>query len=329
MVYICPTTKYYSDYQHEELKMKPLIIGSGALLIAAAKHEKAIKNLIPRDNDVILPTKELAEAYINRVTAQHEYKVTEEISEKFKTITIIAKPLAKGRTIHEVTYPTSIESSTYQLYHDFKHIEFGNALFADLNTLYMLKMSHRFLKNSPHFLKTRKHILNMRRLGAIISNPDWLALREKETYDYAHPNLNVKSKDFFNSNFDYVYDHDTLHEAVKMLDRPAYTHYMVDGEEVNCSKDKFNKCDKSIQVLGVLEETYVLALERSQIPFNFNVDPKKSFDMALEKVCTSITSGWFRDFAWESYDIVQKLYDENYVTKFRRGLELGVVKQAA
>jgi hypothetical protein len=27
--------------------------------------------------------------------------------------------------------------------------------------------------------------------------------------------------------------------------------------------------------------------------------------MALMKVCTSITSGWFRAFAWEHYDLVQ------------------------
>jgi hypothetical protein len=29
---------------------------------------------------------------------------------------------------------------------------------------------------------------------------------------------------------------------------------------------------------------------------------------ALDKVCTSITSGWFREFAWQNYDEVVKIY---------------------
>lgn len=84
------------------------------------------------------------------------------------------------------------------------------------------------------------------------------------------------------------------------------------------SKDKFFSCHPNVQLYGVLEEAYVLALERHQIPNNFKPDPKASFDIALEKICTSITSGWFREFAWENYYKVQELYSPNYVTKFKQ-----------
>ena len=75
----------------------------------------------------------------------------------------------------------------------------------------------------------------------------------------------------------------------------------------------------------MLEETQVLALERSQVLFE-NVEPKKSFDMALNKVCSSITSGWFREYAWENYKNVQKLYEADYVERFWKDVEIGLVK---
>jgi hypothetical protein len=205
-----------------------------------------------------------------------------------------------------------------------------DCIVAPLDMLYTLKMSHRFLKNSPHFQKTMRHIRNMRhpKVNAKIISERFLERREIETYDYSHPNLNVSKGEFFNSNFDYVYDHDSIHEAIKLLDRPAYTFYMASEEsEVNCSKDKFFAQERTIQLLGVLEETYVLALERSQIPTEFSVDSRVSFMLALEKVCTSITSGWFRAFAWENYDLIAKMYDEAYVDKFKHALNNGTIKR--
>jgi hypothetical protein len=39
------------------------------------------------------------------------------------------------------------------------------------------------------------------------------------------------------------------------------------------------------------------------------------------KVCTSITSGWFREFAWENYDNVLDLYNDKYVEIFFNKVE--------
>lgn len=198
---------------------------------------------------------------------------------------------------------------------------------APLDILYQLKMSHRFLKNSPHFLKTMNDIKFMRSLGAQITMPDWLKAREVETYDYKHPKLNVSKDDFFKKDegVTYVYDHDSIHEAVKRYDKPAYTYFKPENSQVLCDRVMFEASPREIQLASVVEEATVLALERSQIPFKDQVTPKWSFDMALMKVCTSITSGWWRSFAYSEYDNVQALYDENYVSKFWKAVEKGVV----
>lgn len=202
-----------------------------------------------------------------------------------------------------------------------------------LNILYALKMSHRYLKNSPHFLKTMRDIKLLRSHGCSI--PDdlktWFRKREKETYTYAHPKLNVKKGDFFKGDgIKYVYDHDSIHVAMKHLEQPAYTYFKKDGSEVACDKIKFFAATPEARLYSVLEEGYVLALERSQIPYDGKEDKptaRRSFEIALMKVCTSITSGWWREFAWEHYDEVMALYNQDlgYVNRFWEAVRVGIV----
>lgn len=201
--------------------------------------------------------------------------------------------------------------------------------YAPLEVLYLLKMSHRFKKDSPHFLKTMRDIHFMRSIGAGIPEELQAILkkREEETYTYSHPNLNVKSKEFFNGdNVNYIYDHDTIHQAVAVLSKPAYKSYMKDGSEVMTSKEKFMAQDEVTKLLGVYEESCVLALERSQIPNNFSVSPEVSFMTALSKVCTSITSGWFREYAYENYNKVVAIYFKmgklDYIERFKSNFHL-------
>lgn len=200
---------------------------------------------------------------------------------------------------------------------------------APLDVAYTLKMSHRYLRNSPHFLKTMKDIRRMRKLGAKIPAglEDWFKQREDATYYYNHPNLSQDKAGFFSGDgVDYVYDHDSIHETQAIFDRPAYTMYAEDGEEVKSSKEKFFALPEEIRLAGVYEEACVLALERHQIPNKFRPDQTSSFKIALEKVCTSITSGWFREYAWENYDKVMEIYlqrelkaEQQFVNMFRAG----------
>ncbi|AKO61052.1 hypothetical protein AXI76_gp151 [Pseudoalteromonas phage H101] len=201
--------------------------------------------------------------------------------------------------------------------------------------LYTLKMSHRFKKNSPHFRKTMDHIKALREYLCSDEIPEYLQefydLRVKETYDYNHPSLDVSKDAFFaDDGIPYEYDHDSLHEAIRILGKPAYTYFKPDDKEVYCSKEMFYQQPYYIQLLSVVEEAMVLTLERSLIPNKFNPDADKMFRYALMKVCTSITSGWWRDFAWENYDEALGYYKslgKNYLyNSFKQGKLSGKIK---
>lgn len=201
--------------------------------------------------------------------------------------------------------------------------------FVDPSWQLALKLSHRYLKNSVHFLKTMRDIQHLRSFATLSEEQQvWLKKREKETYKYKHPRLDVDKEAFFKDDgIRYLYDHDSIHKTVALMEcpwmgikTPAYSYYMKDDSEVMTSKEKFMVISESIRLYGVYEESCVLALERSQIPYNFQPSPRKSFEKALMKVCTSITSGWFREFAWENYDKVISLYEnlgeDDYVQRF-------------
>lgn len=216
--------------------------------------------------------------------------------------------------------------------------------------LLLIKLSHRYKRNSPHFLKTMSDIKFLRgkigRTGWLDRWSDLLKAREAESYTYAHPKLNVSSKEFFNGDgVNYVYDHDSIHLAVALdqhhffpegsdelvsVGVPAYTRYMKDGSEVMTSKEKFMEAPVTVRLYGVYEESCVLALERSQIPHGLGKEggptARWSFEMALMKVCTSITSGWFREYAWENYqkalDLYNELGEDDYIERFTRNQHL-------
>lgn len=208
-------------------------------------------------------------------------------------------------------------------------LQLNNVKYALPDEVYALKMSHRFLRNSPHFHKTRKDLAFLRQRGCSIPSylEKWYKRREKETYDYNHPKLNMNKSAFFDTpGVTYKYDHDSLHLAIKIGDVPAYSCFMVEGAEVMCSREKFEQQPFDVKINAVIEESMVLALERCLVPFNFSTAPRQAFLMALDKVCTSITSGWFREFAWEHYDEAVARYDDAYVTRFLDGLRTGIVR---
>lgn len=200
---------------------------------------------------------------------------------------------------------------------------------APLSLQLLLKLSHRYKKNSPHFLKTMADIKILRTHTELDEFLQYmLERREAETYAYAHPSLAQKKQGFFKeSDSLYVWEHDDIHKAVAVMEAPAYTQFSKDGAEVMVSKKKWDKLDEQTKLLAGLEESYVLAIERSLVPHPGKLTRKEAFDMALEKVCTSITSGWFREYCWENYDKIQGLYSDTYYDKFLWAVENGHVRK--
>jgi hypothetical protein len=205
----------------------------------------------------------------------------------------------------------------------------GGSMIPTLDLLYMLKMSHRFARNSPHFRKTMADIRLLRKLGAVLrqEHMELMGMREVLAYGYPHPNLSVTKDRFFSGDqVNYAYDHDSVHEAMARRGRPAYTLFRRPGAEVAVSRDLFEALSAEMRLLSVVEEAEVLALERSQIPYRGTVDPRRSFEIALEKVCTSISSGWWREFAWENYEAAWELYDPTYADRFWAAVAAGRVR---
>ncbi len=202
----------------------------------------------------------------------------------------------------------------------------------NLDLLFTIKSSHRYLKNSPHFWKTLQDYHRMKAAGAHVRPEyrEFLKMREDETYTYKHPSLNQKKDTFFaDDGIKYKFDHDSIHDAVCYLSKPAYKFYAKDGEEVKSDKAKFFSATPEIRLYGVIEEAATLALERSLIPHPGVMTPEQAWMFALSKVCTSITSGWFREWAYENIFDVIKLWSTDktlYWRKFQEGVDNGTVK---
>jgi len=141
--------------------------------------------------------------------------------------------------------------------------------------------------------------------------------------------IEQKKDDFFKTDgVDYVYDHDSIHRSVAVEAVPAYTKYMKDGAEVNCDKQKFLSLPEHIKIYGVYEEACVLAIERSLAPIPLAMTPEQAFKYALMKVCTSITSGWFREYAWENHDKVLEFAQStefSFWGRFNSDLQKGLI----
>lgn len=234
----------------------------------------------------------------------------------------------------------------FELTDDFESARWLHALYnkrgqtftvAPTEALLALKLSHRYKKNSPHFYKTMRDIHTLRARGlygvAPVLQP-WFKQRELETYDYSHPDLTVDKGDFFKKTEDfYVYDHDDIHLTVSEHVHkpvPVYNHYLADGESVKCDIMKWTKLPFHMKLRAGMEESMVLALERVYVPggMTLDFDEDKWFKFALQKVCTSITSGWFREFCWQAHDQILLMYhttEWSYTKRFDNALEAGKI----
>lgn len=295
------------------------VIGSAALAIQGLELGRTMSDI-----DLVGTYPELLEYLKSKGVTQ------------IQPIELGAKIVGKSDVIYEceIAWPgsTAQELLTY-ISNDPETFYANGLMYASLDVCYALKMSHRFKKNSVHFHKTRDDIKKMRSWNAIIpfDFKEIYKRRKQEALNYSHPKLNQSKKDFFTDDVPYIYDHDSIHETVKLFGKPAYSYFKPDEAEVLTSKSMFYDLPEEVRLAAVYEESCVLALERSQIPYP-KTERRKSFEMALTKVCTSITSGWFRTYAWENYDKVIHMYNTailqgyGYVESFQYGLEKGVVK---
>lgn len=133
----------------------------------------------------------------------------------------------------------------------------------------------------------------------------------KEMYKQPHPSLMKSNEDFFDDVVPKKYDHDWLHELAAFGDLPMYTKMKRDFSSAWCEKDMWNEFTYGERIMCVAEETYVIACERFMIPNGWKFSKLRAYHTAVKKVCTTLTSGWFRDFAIDNYDNVMLMFDKN------------------
>jgi len=112
-----------------------------------------------------------------------------------------------------------------------------------------------------------------------------------------------KNKFFDDAVTKYV-EHDWIHEQVAHKEKPMYTYMQID-DSVKCHKDLWETFSYTEKVNTVQEEAMVIGLERWIIPaIKKNQRPiscRAAFIQGMEKVCTTLSSGWFRDLAHYNY----------------------------
>ncbi len=135
----------------------------------------------------------------------------------------------------------------------------------------------------------------------------------KKAYPAGNPNLNQSNEDFFDDAVDKKYDHDWLHELYAYGDEPVYMKMKVDKSKAWCEKDMWENLPTLQKLQCVSEETYVIATERFLVPSDYKVPAKLAYIKSLKKVCTTLTSGWFRDYAIDNYPTVINMYDQNMI----------------
>lgn len=206
---------------------------------------------------------------------------------------------------------------------------YGEAKLPSLTALMLLKRSHLhrplgFEKNirDYHEIKSicmpydKMNHIERARYDELLKK---LTKQTKDLYGDRVPSLRKSKTEFFDDYVTKVFEHDEIHAATCYGDRPIFERLKTDSESVWCSKALWNDLSKTDQVQAVQEEAFVIALERFIIPSLVVDKPHRSakmaFGMAVSKICTTLCSGWFRDFAIENWPQVMD-YKVDFLGKF-------------
>ena len=158
---------------------------------------------------------------------------------------------------------------------------------------------------------------------------------EKRVGKLKTPKMNQTADEFFGKSKKFVtsyYKHDDMHMAVAHHTNPIYDSILKEDSEVETDPELWQMLTIQEKIWCVLEEVYVIALERKVLPMLFGAKEnnsrealtytaKEAFDWALMRVCTTLCDGFFRDFAVRAYDEIQKQYNPNYVELFFKNIK--------
>jgi len=210
---------------------------------------------------------------------------------------------------------------------------------ANLDTLYSIKLGHIHFPVSQK--KFNKHIHDINIMGALRQRNDRLKHLTKKHFKDTEtrigkletPSLMKSSDKFFEQSDAHVkswFVHDHIHEVMAHKEKPMYSYMQPDPALAGCSKEMWNEFPTMDKIRCVLEEAYVIALERKIIPSIFGGgqfwDSEDAFDWALWRICTNLCSGWFRRFAVDYYAEIVGFHDRDYASKLFAAIDEGKIQ---
>lgn len=180
--------------------------------------------------------------------------------------------------------------------------------------LAIVKRSHLwrdlgFNKHITHYWKyLAEHEKNMH-LGDRILLEQRTILTHK-MFPQVTPNLNQTVEQFFTDGVKKVYLHDDLHVLFAYSIQPMYTRLQTDKTKAWCSRELWDGLTHIEKLQCVAEEAYVISTERFLVPKNWEYPMKLAYMQSVEKICTTLCSGWFRCFAIDHYPEVLKRFSK-------------------
>lgn len=201
---------------------------------------------------------------------------------------------------------------------------------------FSIKLAHIY-----HPINWEKHILQFSHLNRAMGGSDLVPgitkVRAAETE--AHfgklrtPSLMKANKEtFFLDNIEKirVFDHDEIHRVMAYeWNTPMFRKVQLDPSQVRCYRDMWEKMTYEDKCSCVLEEAFVIALERRMIPYIFigkqYTNEREALKWTLMRICTTLCSGWFRKFARDNYHYIlsRGMSEQSYVQRFLEKFEAG------
>ncbi len=303
-----------------------IIVGSKAIKYHFPEYERKVNDIdiIGNSNDV---------NFLINLLCPKEIKYGDGIT---SLIDIKENDVFDTKSVEVLLSDNSVALKEYSSLTTEYKTEIDGLYYATPEILLSLKKSH------IHFpLKFNKHIFDYNFLLKELKEDNLSKITKinfKETEErlgkLKTPSLNKKASNFFGQSEGYVkyfYIHDDIHKVMSHYDRPIYEDMQVDSSSAWCQKDMWEKFTFEKKAKCVLEEAYVIALERKIIPMLNGCGPvitsKSAFEWSIMRICTTLCSGWFRQFATDNYVEIIKYFNPNYVSKFLQAESNGLIKK--
>jgi hypothetical protein len=200
----------------------------------------------------------------------------------------------------------------------------GTINIAHQDDLFWLKWSH--IVRPIHFAKNIRdyHILRRNLRPVELANPpEWVKIRRSEV-ERRYPinvSLDMSNDEFFAKSqrlLGRVLEHDDLHRATMFGMVPMFELMKRDKTKASVERNIWDSWSLKSRLNSVREECFAIALERVIIPEYTRKHGSRALALidddlimgpyangayryALMRICTTLTSGWFRQFAIDNY----------------------------